>query len=90
MWWMKHQRSAGSISWTILLHIMALAPTMQGTEHLERIKRFDMPGFVPPTAYIREMKRYGVLPSEMPEGTALDVYQTDRRYWQSLWYTPPK
>jgi hypothetical protein len=67
-----------------------LAMCRQGTEHLGQIKRFDMPGFTPPTAYVREMKRYGVLPPEVPEGTVLDVYQTDRRYWESLWYTPPK
>jgi len=67
-----------------------LALCRQGKAHLEQIKRFDMPGFVPPAAYVREMKRYGVLPQEMPEGTAIDVYQTDRRYWRSLWYDPPK
>jgi hypothetical protein len=67
--------------------ILALCRT--GKEHLEEIGRFDMPGFRPPGPYVREMKRYGVLPADLPAGTALDVYQTDRAYWQSLWYHPP-
>jgi len=58
-------------------------------EHLEKIGRFDMPGFRPPAPYVREMKRYGVLPPDLPEDTALDVYGTDRTYWRSLWYHPP-
>jgi hypothetical protein len=35
------------------------------------------------------MKRYGVLLPDLPEDTPLDVYQTDRTYWRSLWYHPP-
>ena len=65
-----------------------LAMCREGKRHLEQIKRFDMPGFVPPAAYVREMKRYGVVPQDVPEGVAIDVYQTDRRYWESLWYIP--
>ena len=65
-----------------------LAMCREGNSHLEQIKRFDMPGFVPPAAYLREMKRYGIVPQDLPESAAIDVYQTDRRYWQSLWYAP--
>jgi mono/diheme cytochrome c family protein len=67
-----------------------LAMCRQGKEHLEQIKRFDMPGFVPPAAYVREMKRYGIVPPDVPEGTTLDVYQMDHHYWQSLWHNPGK
>jgi mono/diheme cytochrome c family protein len=67
-----------------------LAMCRQGKQHLQQIKRFDMPGFVPPAAYVREMKRYGVVPQGAPEGNVIDVYETDRRYWQSLWYAPPE
>jgi hypothetical protein len=67
-----------------------LAMCRRGKEHLEQIKRFDMPGFIPPAAYVREMKRYGVLPQDLPEGAAIDIYQTDRQYWESLWYAPPE
>jgi hypothetical protein len=56
---------------------------------LERIKRFDMPGFRPNEHYIREMKRYGILASDFdPDTDSLDVYQVDRAYWQSLWHQP--
>jgi hypothetical protein len=53
---------------------------------LDEIKRFDMPGFRPRAEYVREMKRYSILPADLPEGAAIDVYATDRAYWQSLWY----
>jgi hypothetical protein len=66
-----------------------LAMCREGKTHLERIKRFDMAGFVPPAPYFREMRRYGVLPQDVADGTAIDCYRTDQRYWQSLWYSPP-
>ena len=64
-----------------------LAMATAGRDRLEAIKRFDMPGFRPLPEYLREMKRYGVLPAE-PDAAALDPYQLDRRYWKSLWYRP--
>lgn len=63
-----------------------LAMCRQGKANLEQIKRFDMPGFVPPAGYVREMKRYGILPEDQPEDAVIDVYATDRKYWQSLWH----
>jgi hypothetical protein len=65
-----------------------LALCEAGKEHLEQIKRFDMPDFRPRPAYVREMKRYGILPKEIAADTAIDVYATDRVYWRSLWYKP--
>ena len=54
---------------------------------LQEIKRFDMPGFQPNEHYIREMKRYGVLPASLdPEQDPVDPYATDHRYWQSMWH----
>lgn len=58
-----------------------LAMIEAGRQDLERIKRFDMPGFQPRGAYIREMQRYGVLPRTLPPDAAVDPYQTDRIYW---------
>jgi len=56
---------------------------------LNRIKRFDMPGFRPNEHYVREMKRYGALPSALDAATEpIDVYQTDEKYWRSFWYRP--
>jgi hypothetical protein len=66
-----------------------LAMCTDGKAYLEKIKRFDMPGFTPPVAYYREMKRYGVLPKELAANTEIDIYATDQAYWQSLWYKAP-
>lgn len=60
-----------------------------GKEYLGTIKRFDMPGFRPCAPYLREMKHYGILPSNLRDDEPVDPYQLDRRYWQSLWYRPP-
>jgi hypothetical protein len=57
--------------------------------YLRTIKRFDMADFLPRPEWLREMKRYGVLP---PEATtaSVNVYDTERRYWESLWHRPSK
>jgi len=51
-------------------------------------KRFDMPGFRPNRHYIREMQRFGFLPQTLGADEPIDVYATDRAYWQSFWYNP--
>ena len=56
-------------------------------KYLQTIKRFDMAGFHPRPEWLREMKRYGVLPAEATTAT-VDVYDTEKRYWESLWYRP--
>jgi len=53
---------------------------------LDQIKRFDMPGFRPRTEYVEEMKRYGILPDDLAADAEIDVYATDRAYWQSHWH----
>jgi len=65
-----------------------LALCIAGKRHLDKITRFDMPDFRPRQAYLREMKRYGILPKDLPADANIDVYATDRAYWQSLWYRP--
>lgn len=48
-----------------------------------------MDGFRPNKHYVREMRRYGILPP--PQDGAdetIDVYATDRAYWRSFWYVP--
>jgi hypothetical protein len=48
-----------------------------------------MPGFRPNEHYIREMKRYGVLPASYdPARDPVDPYATDCDYWRSFWYHP--
>jgi hypothetical protein len=63
-----------------------LAMVAAGKENLEQTTRFDMPGFRPRPQYLREMKRYGILPIDHPDDAPVDVYDLDRRYWSSLWY----
>ena len=60
----------------------------EGKEHLEQIKRFDMLGFRPSAGYVREMKRYGILPADLAEEAPIDGYTTDRAYWESLYWQP--
>jgi len=66
-----------------------LAVIRRGSEHLNRIKRFDMPGFRPNEHYLREMKRYGILPRDIGPSAPIDPYQLDRAYWESLWWRGP-
>jgi hypothetical protein len=47
-----------------------------------------MPGFRPNKYYLREMKRFGILPPDLAPDDPVDPYATDRRYWQSFWYQP--
>ena len=61
----------------------------QGKRCLEQNKRWDMPGFKPHRFYVREMKRYGVLPESFDmDRDKVDVFEVDRRYWESFWYYP--
>ncbi|MDR2845476.1 MAG: hypothetical protein LBV28_05240, partial [Puniceicoccales bacterium] len=55
---------------------------------LDEIKRFDMPGFVPPPQYVRELKKYQILPPEHVPTAPVDVYELEQKYWRSLWYRP--
>lgn len=66
----------------ILAHLLA------AQERLNEIKRFDMSGFKPAAAYIREMKRYGVLPVEFnAEKEDINTYDIDQKYWRQFWCT---
>ena len=67
-----------------------LAVCRDGKAHLETNRRFDMPGFRPTRTYVREMKRYGILPANLDDDARIDVYAADRAYWRSMWWTPQK
>jgi cytochrome c553 len=66
-----------------------LALCVAGKEFLAQSNpRFDMPNFRPRPDWVREMRRYGILgPGTISEAGA-DIYATERRYWESLWYQP--
>jgi mono/diheme cytochrome c family protein len=56
---------------------------------LDKNKRWDMPGFKPHPFYIRELKRYGILPESFDvDRDKYDPFAVDRRYWESFWYYP--
>ena len=47
--------------------------------------RFEAPSFRPTVHYVREMKRYGILPADFDrEKDGVDVYQLDQAYWKAL------
>lgn len=63
-------------------YLSILAVSRRGQDVMQTRKRFDMPGYRPPEAYIREMKRYGILTQHFdPTRDPLDIYQIDRQYW---------
>jgi hypothetical protein len=66
-----------------------LAMIVAGKEFLEREStRFDMPQFRPRADWVREMKRYGVLPDGVKPEEVTDVYAIEQDYWKSLWHQP--
>ena len=65
-----------------------LAAVQDTARRLNEIKRFDMAGFQPRTAYLRETKRYGLLPKDQADDVAVDSYALDRKYWRSFWHEP--
>jgi hypothetical protein len=66
-----------------------LARVVKAKGQLDLVKRFDMPGFRPNEHYVREMKRFGILPETVGPGDPVDPYATDLAYWDSFWYRPP-
>ncbi len=65
-----------------------LAMVTAGTDFLAEHKRFDMPGFVPRTDWVREVQRYGILTDEVKPSEITDVYAVETKYWESLWHAP--
>ena len=66
-----------------------LALAQQRKKQYDRPPRFGMPNFKPNLQYVREMKRFGVLPARFdPTHDPIDVFETDHRYWQLFWYHP--
>ncbi len=63
-----------------------LSMVQAGKNNLDKIKRFDMPGFQPTPQYMREMKRFGVASPDGTTDAGQDGYSLDRRYWQSFWH----
>jgi hypothetical protein len=67
-----------------------LAMCAAGHRQLQKVKRFDMPGFTPRPEWIAEMQRFGILPPDPgPQQAPLDVYAIEQAYWKSLHHPPP-
>jgi len=62
-----------------------LATISRARDQLNQIKRFDMPGFRPNAPYIREMKKFGILPETLGPEDPVEIYATDEKYWRSFW-----
>ena len=70
------------------LRLLALIERAQA--EIDASPRYAQPGFQPNAQYIREMKRYGLLPADFAlDRQPLDFFQLDQAYWKSLWYQPP-
>ncbi len=66
-----------------------LAAITRAKQILDAQPRFGTPEFRPNRQYVREMKRFGLLPAAFdPAKDALDVFAADQKYWRSLWYQP--
>lgn len=59
-----------------------------GKQKLDAIKRFDMPDFRPRQEWVREMRRFKILPEDLPPPLGADVYRAEQAYWRSLWHQP--
>ena len=66
-----------------------LAAIEKQKKRLEYVPRFGTPEFKPNKQYVREMKRFGVLPADFDlSRDPIDVFETDQRYWKLFWYRP--
>jgi hypothetical protein len=65
-----------------------LAAIRDAHDRLMAGKRFDMPGFRPNEHYIREMQRFGFLPKDLGPNDPVNIYATDRAYWDSFYHKP--
>jgi hypothetical protein len=67
-----------------------LGRILQASRGHSEEKRFDMPGFRPNVYYVRKLQSYGILPADLDPHDSIDIYATDRAYWESFWYQPTK
>lgn len=56
---------------------------------INSVPRYGTPDFQPNKQYIREMKRFGILPKSFdPAKEKVNYFELDQLYWRSLWITP--
>ncbi len=65
---------------------LLLDSLQKGKQTADQQPRYSTPGFQPNRQYIRELKRYGVLPEHFdPATTPLDYFAADQDYWRTYW-----
>jgi hypothetical protein len=66
-----------------------LAGIQKGKALLDATPRFGTPEFKPNRQYVRELKKYGILPASFDLAKdPIDVFQADQAYWKSFWHHP--
>jgi hypothetical protein len=66
-----------------------VAAVARNKSALDAVPRYATPDFKPNRQYVREMKRFDVLPPSFNrEQNPIDVFQIDQAYWRSFWYRP--
>ena len=66
-----------------------LAAIRNGAVQMEKIARFGTETFKPNRQYVREMKKFGVLPAQFDVSRdPIDVFETDQEYWSLFWCRP--
>ncbi|MCY2953942.1 MAG: hypothetical protein NTU53_18525 [Planctomycetota bacterium] len=67
-----------------------LASINEAKRAIDAMRSPGMPTCRARAEYVREMKRFGILPDTLEGNTPFDVFAADRAYWKSLWYRPTK
>jgi hypothetical protein len=63
-----------------------LAALEAGKDLLGTRVRYGQPGFRPNRQYVREMKKYGILPESLDaDSSPIDIFATDQAYWRTYW-----
>ena len=66
-----------------------LAGIREGKAIMDTGPCYTQAGFKPNRQYVREMKKYGILPVSFDLAKdEIDIFETDQRYWESFWYKP--
>ncbi len=69
-------------------YVAILNSAVAGKNYIDSVSRFNMPNFHPRQDWVREMIRYGILPAGTKSSSSIDVYATEEKYWESLWWKP--
>lgn len=70
---------------------LLLSAIEKSKAELDTEPRFATPGFKPNPQYLREMKRFDILPASFDLAhDAINVYEVDQKYWRSLWWQPER